>query len=326
MAYARDLDLNLLRVFVVVAETGSVTGAASRLYLTQPAVSSALRRLGEAIGAPLFARAGRGIRLTSRGERLLVSARPHLEALVHAASSSEAFSPAKSDRTLRLGLADSTDAWLLPELLRVLARDAPAMRLLVSQVQFRTLGAAFTSSRVDCAVSVADDLPAGIERKALFHGTFVCVHDPRVSRLGKTLSLAQYLARDHVVVSYNGDFRGVVEDTFGLVRRARISVPTFAGLGALLDGTGLLATVPESVARAIVIERPALRTLPLPFEGHVGGGAPVELLWRREMEDDGALRFLLEHVERIARETFASGRAKSPRGSRSPTRLGASKR
>jgi hypothetical protein len=44
------------------------------------------------------------------------------------------------------------------------------------------------------------------------------------------------------------------------------------------------------------------------------------------MEDDGALRFLLEHVERIARETFASGRAKSPRGSRSPTRLGASKR
>lgn len=310
MAYARDLDLNLLRVFVVVAETGSVTGAASRLYLTQPAVSSALRRLGEAIGAPLFARAGRGIRLTSRGERLLVSARPHLEALVHAASSSEAFSPAKSDRTLRIGLGDSADAWLLPELLRVLASEAPAMRLLVSPVQFRTLGEAFTSSRVDCVVSVADDVPAGIERKPLFHGSFVCVHDPRVSRLGKTLSLAQYLARDHVIVSYNGDFRGVVEDAFGIVRRARVSVPTFAGLGALLDGTGLLATVPEAVARAVLVDRPALRALPLPFDGHPGGGAPVELLWRREMEDDGALRFLRDHIERIALETFPPSRPK----------------
>ncbi|MCA9590622.1 MAG: LysR family transcriptional regulator, partial [Myxococcales bacterium] len=58
-AYARDLDLNLLRVFVVVAEAGSVTVAASRLYLTQPAISSALKRLAVAVGAPLFARQGR---------------------------------------------------------------------------------------------------------------------------------------------------------------------------------------------------------------------------------------------------------------------------
>ena len=50
-SYGRDLDLNLLRVFVVVADSGSVTRAASHLYLTQPAVSAALRRLTTAIGA-----------------------------------------------------------------------------------------------------------------------------------------------------------------------------------------------------------------------------------------------------------------------------------
>ena len=64
--YGRDLDLNLLRVFAVVAEAGSVTAAASRLYLTQPAVSAALRRLTTAVGAPLFVRQGRGLALTSR--------------------------------------------------------------------------------------------------------------------------------------------------------------------------------------------------------------------------------------------------------------------
>ena len=57
--YEKDLDLNLLRVFVVVAEAGSVTEAASRLYLTQPAVSAALKRLTSTVGAPLFVRAGR---------------------------------------------------------------------------------------------------------------------------------------------------------------------------------------------------------------------------------------------------------------------------
>src|SRR4029079_11162655 len=66
--YGRDLDLNLLRVCVVVADAGSVTGAASRLYLTQPAVSAALKRLQRAVGAPLLARRGRGLALTERGQ------------------------------------------------------------------------------------------------------------------------------------------------------------------------------------------------------------------------------------------------------------------
>ena len=69
-SYGRDLDLNLLRVFLVVAEAGSVTAAAARLYLTQPAVSAALRRLTIAVGAPLFVRQGRSLALSSRGAAL----------------------------------------------------------------------------------------------------------------------------------------------------------------------------------------------------------------------------------------------------------------
>src|SRR5512147_1871617 len=97
--YGRDLDLNLLRVFVVVAEAGSVTGAAARLYLTQPAVSAALRRLTEAVGAPLFVRAGRGLALTARGRRMFAAARPHLAALLEAAFEPAKFDPRTSDRT-----------------------------------------------------------------------------------------------------------------------------------------------------------------------------------------------------------------------------------
>src|SRR5215469_13647744 len=115
-AYGRDLDLNLLRVFAIVAESGSVTAAASRLYLTQPAVSAALRRLTAVVGAPLFVRSGRGLALTSRGERLRDGMRPHLQRLIDAALAPPAFDPRTSDRTLRVGLADSAEMWLLPRL------------------------------------------------------------------------------------------------------------------------------------------------------------------------------------------------------------------
>ena len=83
--YGRDLDLNLLRVFAVVAESGGVTEAARRLYMTQPAVSAAMRRLTTAVGAPLFVRSGRGLALTGRGQRLRVGLDHHLQPLVDAA-------------------------------------------------------------------------------------------------------------------------------------------------------------------------------------------------------------------------------------------------
>lgn len=299
MSYDRDLDLNLLRVFVVVAEAGSITEGASRLYLTQPAISAAIGRLTTAVGAKLFARDGRGIRLTSRGEKLLASARPHLEALVHATRSSEAFSAMESERTIRLGLADSGDAWLLPPLLAVLAREAPKMRLVVLPVQFRTIGAALASSAVDCAVTVADDLPTSVGRVALFSAGFSCLYDPRHAQIGKKLTLARYLEHHHVIVSYNGDLRGIVEDMLGVTRRVRISVPTFHSVGAIVEGSALLATVPETVAESIRRERPRLRTTNLPFMTKLRGSA-MELLWRRALEDDGALAFLMHQIKAIA--------------------------
>lgn len=295
--YGRDLDLNLLRVFVVTAEAGSVTAAAGRLYLTQPAISAALKRLAEAVGAPLFVRAGRGLALTSRGRRLLLTARPHLEALVGAALSPAEHDSMTSERTVRLGLSDTNEEWLLPPLLRAFEKQAPRMRLVVVPVQFRTVGEALASGGVDLAVTVADELPADIRRRVLFVGAHVCLFDPRYARLPKKLTVERYLAHEHVIVSYNGDLRGIVEDLLGMSRRVRISVPSFHGLEGLVDGTALLATVPAMFARQAKASRPNLRTTALPF---VLGKAPMEMLWRTAVDDDGAIRFVRDAVERIA--------------------------
>lgn len=294
--YARDLDLNLLRVFVVVAEHGSVTQAAARLYLTQPAVSAALRRLTDAVGASLFTRRGRGLALTARGEQLLARSQVHLTALVDAALSPAGFDPKTSERTLRLGLADAAELWLLPILLRDLARDAPGMRVVSIPVNFRTVGDALMTQRLDAAITVADELPPTIRREELHGGTFVCLFDPRHARLGRATE-ADYFAAEHVVVSYNGDLRGVVEDVLRKQRRIRCSVSSFANVGAIVDGSALVATVPDSVAAQLRQARPHLRSVRVPFQLSGNG---TELLWPHTTEDDEASQFVRARIREVA--------------------------
>jgi LysR family transcriptional activator of mexEF-oprN operon len=165
-------------------------------------------------------------------------------------------------------------------------------------VQFRTVGAALAGGGVDLAITVADDLPAGIHRQPLFHGGFVCLFDPRRVKWRRAPTEAQYFARDHVVVSYNGDLRGIVEDVNQRARRVRCSVSSFANLGALIDGSSLVATVPELVARQIRALRPRLRTASLPFPL---AGAAIELLWPAASDDDLPGRFLRAQIAELSK-------------------------
>lgn len=301
--HARDLDLNLLPVLVAVADTGSVTAAAARLYVTQSAISAALGRLRGAVGEALVIRHGRGVVLTERGARLVAEARPHLDALVQATLSPDGFDPRTSDRTVRLGLADLVDESLFPTLLHRLERAAPRMRLACSPVQFRTVNEALATRRIDLAVTVADDLPASVARRPLMQSHFVCLFDPRFVRLGARPTEGAYLAQDHVVVSYNGDFRGVVEEIFGRERRVRCSVGSFASIGAIVEGGRLVATVPSIVARQILRTRPKLRISKLPFPQDPGA---IELIWPRALDGDPACRFVREALVEIAAEQDAA--------------------
>jgi LysR family transcriptional activator of mexEF-oprN operon len=131
----------------------------------------------------------------------------------------------------------------------------------------------------------------------LLRGNFICLFDPRFTRLGARPTERAYFAQDHVIVSYNGDLRGVVEDTFGRERRVRCSVATFAGIGAIVDGGSLVATVPDVVAMSILRQRPHLRTARPPFPPVDGG---MDLLWPAALDVDDAGRFIREAIVDIA--------------------------
>lgn len=300
--YGRDLDLNLLRVFAVVAEEGSVTVAAQKLYVTQPAVSAAIKRLSAFVGAELFTRQGHGLVLTNRGARLLAAAQAHLLPLVTAAIAPLVFEPQSSTASVRLGLSDGMEP-LLPIILRLLRDEAPNMQLVVVPVQFRTVEAQLLSENVDLAVSIADDLPRSIVRQPLHFGSdspagFACLYDPRFVTLSDPVSEAEYFEQEHVIVSYAGDARGIIEDTLGKSRKVRVSVGTFSYVAEVVDGSALVATVPLALGRHITKTRPHLRCVVAPFV--VTDVVGLDLLWLRSTSDDDVVRFARDLVTRAA--------------------------
>src|ERR671929_54237 len=122
------LDIDQLRTFVAIADTGSFTRAADVVFKTQSAVSMQMKRLEERIGRPIFAREGRASKLTEDGERLLDYARRIVKLNVEALA---AFDDKELTGRVRLGVPDDYADRYLPEIMARFSRAYPAVELTV---------------------------------------------------------------------------------------------------------------------------------------------------------------------------------------------------
>jgi len=123
---AAMLDLDLLRSFVSVVDTGGFTRAGERVHRTQSTVSQQIRRLEETLGYPLLHRNGKNATPTEQGERLLSYSR---RILALAQEAREAVARPASEGVVRLGLPEDFAAYRLTELLSDFARSRPGLRL-----------------------------------------------------------------------------------------------------------------------------------------------------------------------------------------------------
>ncbi len=122
------IDVDQLRAFIAIAETGSFTRAAEAVFKTQSAVSMQMKRLEERIGRPIFARDGRASKLTEDGERLLDYARRIVKLNVEALA---AFDETEMTGRVRLGVPDDYADRYLPEIMARFARAYPGVELTV---------------------------------------------------------------------------------------------------------------------------------------------------------------------------------------------------
>ena len=124
-------DFNLVRVFIAVWDTRNLTDAGSRLGLTQPAVSHALRRLRDAFNDPLFVRAAGGMMPTELATRLHRPLRDAVRMIQDAVHESEGFDPGTAQRVFRVAMSDVSEFFFLPALMGWLARVAPGVHIRV---------------------------------------------------------------------------------------------------------------------------------------------------------------------------------------------------
>jgi DNA-binding transcriptional LysR family regulator len=288
-----DLDGHALQLLLAVYEEGSVTRASLRLGLTQSAVSHALDRLRAILGDALFVKSGRGIVATAQAEALVGRAR-HLLDEMRAFSLSAGFEPARLQACFTIAANDLQRDLLLPPLLRRLRREAPGVTLRIVPS-----GAPQPSLLRDegCDVVITPRPPPGADilHKRLFEDRYAVFYDADVR--GAPVDLADYLAADHVSVSYPPRRALEIDDWLlaqGVRRRIVATVPGFAGIAALLRGGPWLATLPTLVG-AGVLRGLAQAELPLATPA-----MPMYLVWHQRHQADPVHRWLRQGIEAVA--------------------------
>ena len=291
-------DLNLLVYFAVLAEEKSVSRAAKRLALSQPAVSRALQRLRGMFKDDLLVRGTRGHELTPRGQTLLrklTEILPQIDRLIAGAE----FDAREESARFRISATDNATQLFSIVLCRQLPRWGKVM------FEFKpwndAVFADLDQGRTDLLMNAEDgSLPKHLRHEVLYDDEVVCV----VSKdhpLNRRISFEQYLAGSHVdvtVLSKSSSFLETDLAKRGVTRRNVFSVPYFSVAMNVVAGTELMVTAPHRLA-ALLINRATTKLLLLPKEI---SGFKYLMAWHPRLENDVQNVWLRQTIREAVKE------------------------
>jgi DNA-binding transcriptional LysR family regulator len=194
-----NMDLNLLRVFDTVIELRSVTRAAERLGLTQPAVSHALGRLRAELGDPLFLRGANGLQPTARAEEIAPGIREGLRQL-RGALSPPAFDPMQANRRFTIAAGAYFCTLLVPLLVERLRREAPGVTLHIVQTT-EALVSSMDQGTVDIVLAGYLQMPTRFVEEFLFQEDMVWIAAADHPLAGKPFDPAGIAGAPRVMLS-----------------------------------------------------------------------------------------------------------------------------
>ncbi len=233
-------DLELYKVFAAVAEAGSVSGGAARLFITQPAASQAVKKLEQQVGVRLFTRGKRGVTLTQEGQLLYRHAAAALEALAAGEQQLRRVQGLEEGR-LRLGAADTiTQKFLLPYI-SAFRQLHPGVQLSVVNRTSLQLADRVKQGQLDLAVINLPVAESGLQVRPILqvHDIFVGGHAFDELR-GRVLTARQLAEYPLVMLEQQANSRRYVDAFFaqqGVTLEPRIELgahsllPSFAAIG-----------------------------------------------------------------------------------------------
>jgi len=292
-----DLDVHLLRVLCTLLTESSVSRTARKLSMSQPAVSTALRRLRDITGDQLLIRSRLGMTPTERGGELLEHVRTALAQIERIATAPESFVPANSRRAFQLATADYLHAGVLGDLCTRLHRLAPNASVMVhSYGPDSDAAEALESGRLDAVIGNWPQPPQHLRMTMLYEDEMVCLVRRGHPLEQRRICAQDYLDAAHVAPTpYSVGQRGVIDVTLAkerLKRRVTAYVPYFQMAPYALPSTDLLFTAPRRFAEHYARELP-LAVLPLPIDCPP---MPCYLLWHDRTHYSDECRWFREQI------------------------------
>lgn len=247
----RRLDFAQLAVLASLLRTRKATATAAELGMTQSTVSHALARLRETIGDDLFVRRSHGLEPTPRARAL----EPLLETLFGLARrivELPEFRPEEASGIVRIGAADYHCALMAPRLMARFAADAPKLRLSFRPLIRRAALEALAAGEIDFAVGRFWTLPKTLAARPLFEESYAVAVRRDHPTIAADPTMEAYLEARHVVVSLDGDLRGIVDialEADGRSRTVAAAVPYFLAALSTAAATDCIVTLPTRIAR-----------------------------------------------------------------------------
>lgn len=290
----RSFDLNLLIAFDALMKDRSVTKAAARLRVQQPALSHHLSALRLLLDDELFIRVGNYMQPTPKAEALAEGVAQMLAGAQSLILARDAFEPARSERIFQIGFS-CEELLILPDLSERMQQLAPGLRFMARRAGASGIGAQLDHGELDLAVGCYPPATTRYESVQLFEQQLACCYNPALIHAPEGIDLKRYLAGRHVFVSQQDDLEGCI--------------------GSLLTQAGykldIVLGVPEYLtALAAAVTSPLLVTLPLQIARRYAGFfklktqlapvaldlPPIVLTWARRAHSDPATVWLRNEI------------------------------
>lgn len=266
-ARVATIDLNLLRVFAAIYDSGSLTRAAERLHVTQPSVSHALSRLRNHFDDVLFVRAGGRMVPTAIATELHESLVEHLAGIERTVESTSGFDPATSTRRFRLCLTDVGEMSLLPQVLERVMSEAPGIEFEVVPLDVARVADWLVTGRVDAAIA-SMTITGAVDSDVIMEDRYVCLVREDFPVEGDAMPLQLFATTRHAVVSESTGHGSVIHDVLAdldVRYKSAVVLHHFSVLPHIIDRCGYIGVIPSGTAQQIV-DRWPLRIAELPFE------------------------------------------------------------
>jgi DNA-binding transcriptional LysR family regulator len=290
----RRLDLNLLVALDALLTERNVTRAASRLHVSQPALSAQLARLRVMFDDQLLLPAQRGMVPTARALELQEPLRRALDEVRRVAVTGGGFDAADASLTFTVAASDYVQVAVLLDFTLRLRKEAPGIRIAIRTLDGAAVGGQMERAEVDLALMTAETAPQNLRRRVLFEENYKTIVRHNHPRIRRTLTLKALVREEHVIVSpRGGNFSTAIDvalSAVGVTRRVALSAASFLFVPEIIARSDLIAFVPSRLVQNRG-DRLAIFESPIKVPGFA-----ISLLWHDRTHDHPAHAWLRSKI------------------------------